>query len=292
MLFRRPKPRIVPDPTAAICQWGGHIAFEAYFAHDLGYVCASNVCVLLDAQAEDQQLATALVDMLQRFDQTRTAGDRHSLPRLMGASSQTRLTREGALVTAHRRSDGHVDLVPMLPVNRDSHVPSGTRVTVERPDDLDDLGAKIREAIAIAGGSMDNAGVLEPVPIRMIGYWLGPRSPGWPDVNRFVDPSADAASRERIARRLDAGYSVPWAMGGWSECRICGQRNGSQELTDGRMIWPEGLAHYVRDHQVCLPPEVEDQLGSDPMSEAAAREAVGSSEAFVDFDWWRSLTTR
>ena len=30
-------------------------------------------------------------------------------------------------------------------------------------------------------------------------------------------------------------------------------KNGNLELTDGTFLWPEGLAHYVRDHDVRLP---------------------------------------
>jgi hypothetical protein len=42
---------------------------------------------------------------------------------------------------------------------------------------------------------------------------------------------------------------------GWSDCRICGKMNGSHEWTDLHYIWPEGLAHYVKKHDVRLPDE-------------------------------------
>lgn len=42
---------------------------------------------------------------------------------------------------------------------------------------------------------------------------------------------------------------------GTSLCRLCGQSNGSRELTDYAYVWPEGYAHYVRDHGV-KPPAV------------------------------------
>jgi hypothetical protein len=42
---------------------------------------------------------------------------------------------------------------------------------------------------------------------------------------------------------------------GLSPCRLCGQLNGSAEYTDGTYVWPEGLAHYVMEHDVRLPDE-------------------------------------
>jgi hypothetical protein len=30
---------------------------------------------------------------------------------------------------------------------------------------------------------------------------------------------------------------------------------GSWDLTDGEWVWPQGLAHYVQRHWVCLPDE-------------------------------------
>jgi len=51
---------------------------------------------------------------------------------------------------------------------------------------------------------------------------------------------------------------------GYSTCRICGQLNGTSELTDGRFIWPEGLPHDVRDHQVALPQSISDELRPRP----------------------------
>lgn len=38
-------------------------------------------------------------------------------------------------------------------------------------------------------------------------------------------------------------------------CGVDGPAMGCRELTDGEWIWPEGLAHYVRDHSILLPEE-------------------------------------
>lgn len=55
--------------------------------------------------------------------------------------------------------------------------------------------------------------------------------------------------REGVIRHLKAGR-VNYSYDGWSECRLCGQANGSRDLTDGAWGWPEGFAHYVEDHGV------------------------------------------
>ena len=38
-------------------------------------------------------------------------------------------------------------------------------------------------------------------------------------------------------------------------CRICGRLVGYRDFTDLEFIWPEGLSHYVVEHQVRLPTE-------------------------------------
>ena len=44
---------------------------------------------------------------------------------------------------------------------------------------------------------------------------------------------------------------------GWSNCRICGCRNGTKEFVfdtgDIQYHWPEGLRHYIEEHRVELP---------------------------------------
>jgi hypothetical protein len=100
--------------------------------------------------------------------------------------------------------------------------------------------------------------------LRLIGYWLGPEAPGWPDVRAFVDPSLDSALRDRAVAYLRGG-TVFVAAAGTSICRICGQSNGSAELTDGvGFVWPEGLAHYVEAHDVRLPAEVTAAMTTAP----------------------------
>jgi hypothetical protein len=100
-----------------------------------------------------------------------------------------------------------------------------------------------------------------------------------PDPRDFVDESWDERERDLVARYLEQGFS-PWAFFGWSNCRICGKANGSAELTDGVYLWPEGLAHYVREHSVRLPDAVLDHI-SHRQAELGSRD--------VDREWWPSV---
>jgi hypothetical protein len=96
------------------------------------------------------------------------------------------------------------------------------------------------------------------VRVRLIGYWCEDRSPEsdrWPDPRDLIDESWSNQERELVARYFERGFK-PWAFMGLSGCRLCGQVNGSAEFTDGVYLWPEGLAHYVREHSVKLPDEV------------------------------------
>jgi hypothetical protein len=126
----------------------------------------------------------------------------------------------------------------------------------------------------------------------LIGYWLGPDAPGWPDVRTFVDPSPDSALRDRAVAYL-LGGTVFAVAAGTSLCRICGQANGSAELTDGvRFVWPEGLAHYVEAHNVRLPAEVTAAMSTAPRPVEVAefeRRLLDTKELIIDAGWWRDL---
>lgn len=42
----------------------------------------------------------------------------------------------------------------------------------------------------------------------------------------------------------------PGATKGWSNCRLCGCKNGSTTFEWGGWAWPDGLSHYVEAHNV------------------------------------------
>jgi hypothetical protein len=114
------------------------------------------------------------------------------------------------------------------------------------------------------------------VRVRLIGYWRGESDDHLPDPRDFVDETWDDRERDLVARYLEEGFS-PWAFAGYSQCRICGKANGCAELTDGVYLWPEGLAHYVREHSVKLPDDVLDHI-THRQDELSALD--------VDRAWW------
>ncbi len=120
-------------------------------------------------------------------------------------------------------------------------------------------------------------------PLRLIGYWRNEQHPEYPDPHDFVDEGWDEDRRLAVAGYLFRGV-MPWTMMGLSPCRICGQTNGSVEYSDGVYVWPEGLAHYVEDHFVRLPPEVEQHI-LDQMARYEERDEW-------DVDWWVTATQR
>lgn len=118
--------------------------------------------------------------------------------------------------------------------------------------------------------------------LRLIGYWQNPFTYDWPDVNDFVDPDWDPDERQLTIGYLRAG-AVARRFWGASTCRLCGQENGREELTDGEWLWPDGLVHYLEAHDVRLPAEFV----------AHARERDGKVlEEEIDRSWWRAQRGR
>ncbi|OLP17069.1 hypothetical protein BST81_17065 [Leptolyngbya sp. 'hensonii'] len=86
----------------------------------------------------------------------------------------------------------------------------------------------------------------------LIGYWI---ESVYDD--RFLAPQevADQLPPEaasKVLAYLQAGKHYRRACG-LSWCRFSGIYLGSDELTDGYWIWPDGLIHYVAEHRVGLP---------------------------------------
>ena len=73
--------------------------------------------------------------------------------------------------------------------------------------------------------------------------------------------------RKALADYLDSGIRSKYTEYlGFSWCRFfCGipeNLMGHSDLSDGTWVWPEGLSHYVREHNVLLPEDfVEHALG-------------------------------
>lgn len=126
--------------------------------------------------------------------------------------------------------------------------------------------------------------------LTVIGFWRDTAEPYWPDVNDYLDQTWDPEARATVADRLRAGKEVR-QFRGHSTCRICGRLNGTAELTDGTYLWPEGLAHYVSDHQVRLPQPCETHFLAPrgPEGDAEAVMAANGPVGDADETWWLSL---
>ena len=95
--------------------------------------------------------------------------------------------------------------------------------------------------------------------MRRVGFWRSDREPSLQDPRALVDEAWDAAERERVISYLESSFYIPIAQGGPSWCRFgCSPRPrdiGTQDLTDGTWVFPEGFVHYVRSHGVKPPVE-------------------------------------
>jgi hypothetical protein len=118
--------------------------------------------------------------------------------------------------------------------------------------------------------------------LRLIGYWRSTDHPEYPDPRDLVDAGWDHEVRNVVGAYLVSG-TISKAYMGYSPCRICGENNGAVEYTDGVFAWPEGLAHYVDEHEVRLPQEFVDHA----VARVNEIEAAESDPA-----WWLSVTKR
>lgn len=82
----------------------------------------------------------------------------------------------------------------------------------------------------------------------------------------FVDEKWDEKERKMVVSYLDSrsegnyGPKIAIKWRGYSNCRICGNRNGSTCIGDDKFIWPSGFSHYVKRHGVRPPREFIDHV--------------------------------
>lgn len=95
--------------------------------------------------------------------------------------------------------------------------------------------------------------------LKRVGFWRSDKEPSLPDPRTLVDQAWDIGERDRMIAYLENSYFIPVAQGGPSWCRFgCSPRPldiGTQDLTDGTWVFPEGFVHYVRSHGVKPPVE-------------------------------------
>lgn len=85
---------------------------------------------------------------------------------------------------------------------------------------------------------------------KIEGYWYSPSTPDYP---KPIENSL-SGNKEEIIKKLELAESIAHVESyrGMSNCRICESRNGCREFELDGWVWPQGLMHYVKDHNVEL----------------------------------------
>ena len=126
--------------------------------------------------------------------------------------------------------------------------------------------------------------------LRLIGYWKERLQDGYP-LPQELRTEYSPGEGEALATYLEAGAAFK-EYRGLSWCRYgCSAPNGSREFTDGKWVWPEGLAHYVRRHPIVLPREFCDDARIANRSTGASGTPAAPDLSADDsywIDWARS----
>ena len=125
--------------------------------------------------------------------------------------------------------------------------------------------------------------------LTLIGYWREFDDATWWMPQNFVDKGWESHRRGAIVEYLKQGVRFHEALG-LSFCRYhCGMPDegmGNAELTDGMWFWPEGLVHYVEQHDLVLPSEFVDHMVKNHFRINSV--TTDLEEATFDFEFWRA----
>ena len=90
--------------------------------------------------------------------------------------------------------------------------------------------------------------------IKRVGYWWTEEGSDLPHPKNFVDLSWDEDEKRRVLDYISHCYQPPYAFAGYSWCRMgcegVPSDIGTQDLTDGTYVFPEGLVHYIKSHNL------------------------------------------
>jgi hypothetical protein len=129
--------------------------------------------------------------------------------------------------------------------------------------------------------------------LKAIGFWIRDlRDESYPAPQELVGELPEERRRS-LTQYLESGATFEQYLG-YAWCRfVCGAptesgaapmntRVGTRDLTDGTWVWPEGLAHYVREHGIVLPEEFMEHAAS-----GTPRRTPDSDEP-VETEFWKS----
>lgn len=121
--------------------------------------------------------------------------------------------------------------------------------------------------------------------MNLIGYWFRDLSDCDFMAPQELSAIEDESIRNRLAAYLEGGRPLRSYRGGaWCRFRCGIESIGGSELTDGRWVWPEGLAHYVRVHRTELPAEfIDHALANRPVIETRFDESEISLDYWLDW---------
>ena len=133
--------------------------------------------------------------------------------------------------------------------------------------------------------------------LKAIGFWITSLEDERRPAPQELVGVMPADQRARLANYLATGMTHESYLGlSWCRfgCGIDSARMGSRDLTDGTWVWPEGLAHYVRDHDILLPEEfaahalskVKPRLPGWPDDDIEIVSAPRETEP-VDHEYWQ-----
>lgn len=123
-----------------------------------------------------------------------------------------------------------------------------------------------------------------------VGYWTGPNDSSFPDPSNFVNSSVPKDLRNKVATYLEHGKKFISYLG-YSFCRFnCGIKDyemGAFCYTDGEYVWPEGLSHYIRIHDIWLPDKFINHILQHPEKDCSL---VDLTKLHMhDYSWWKTF---
>lgn len=123
--------------------------------------------------------------------------------------------------------------------------------------------------------------------LKLIGYWNGGgliENEIWPNPKHFVEELTEE-EKENLLNYFYNGIPMPYAVAGVSECRLCKKIVGAGEFTDGKYVWPEGLPHYIKEHNVKLP----EKFLEHALNNTIDPDLIIDIETLeIDIEWWKN----
>ena len=123
-----------------------------------------------------------------------------------------------------------------------------------------------------------------------IGFWFSKWEPHFPHPQTLVGEAGEK-EKQMVANYLDAGLTFISYLG-FSGCRFdCGapeSEMGTSDYTDGVWVWPEGLSHYIRNHDIILPIEFIEHAEKNNwvIPPDTTVPVVDTGQLPVDFNFW------